>query len=645
MQVRTVGPESSGEPAKSKKPLYTAMGVAAVLGIVGLAVLLAPKSDEEDVSGALPLPGGGEQSAEPVMDEPVGTVEQEAPTRAPLNPDDLAFMQRKSEALWVIRVGDALRSPVGQAALGNLGPGPRTAVNRLRDGVGIDLEEIDYVAVAFSKLTLSARFAYVEQKAYLERRIGVTRSSTARKRLARSLEKLRPPPPSAMLAKVRFKEVVDLEKLMANVEEKETGDNGGKTLFRFKLPSELRAAYPVKLAAFQIDATDILVGQESLVIEAMNSRSEVSLAELGLNQIDLERDVLIAFAPSSDGKRQLKAIIGHQLRDESRPWWLHPSMLSGMDKMTSGLVAFDLNGSLEIKASVTGATEDQARDIAGAINDGLPAMITKFDIGVAHLQAGLRRPLSEAAGSLNARQDGLRVEGSLSLPREMFGHGLDNALKEMDLASLFMRGSAATPNAAEAPAEGPSSTIETPAMAASTRVETAAARSNSGASAPRPAPANSRAVRPTAPNRTLRGWTMNVLHAAIADKPLIGRIAGNSFESDETLLENGVLILRMGSKESPNLIVEIHNLQRPGESIDGKTYELPHVSGVNTPTVFFRWRDPKKLGMNVQRFYNGFAIKLEFDRIRGGRITGKVFVALPDGKKSYINGTFDAEAR
>jgi len=138
---------------------------------------------------------------------------------------------------------------------------------------------------------------------------------------------------------------------------------------------------------------------------------------------------------------------------------------------------------------------------------------------------------------------------------------------------------------------------------------------------------------------------MNVLHAAIADKPAIGRIAGRPFESDETLLENGVLILRMGPADTPNLVVEIHNVQRPGESIDGKTYELPHVSGVNTPAVFLRWRDPTKLGMKVQRFYNGFAIKLEFDRVRGGRITGKVFVAVPDGKKSYINGTFDAEAR
>lgn len=138
---------------------------------------------------------------------------------------------------------------------------------------------------------------------------------------------------------------------------------------------------------------------------------------------------------------------------------------------------------------------------------------------------------------------------------------------------------------------------------------------------------------------------MNILHAAIADKPVIGRVSGGAFMADEALLENGVLILRMGSEDSPKRVVEIHNLQRAGELIDGKTFELAHVSGVNTPAVFLRWQDPTRLGMNTKRFYNGFAIKLEFDRIRGGRITGRVFVAVPDGKKSYVNGTFDAEAR
>lgn len=640
------GSQVDVKPAGLGKPLVIGIGFAAVLAIVGLVVLLAPKSDEVDAAGPPPLPAGRDQPAavDAGVEEPVGLMEEQPLAQPSMTPGDLAFIQRNAEALWLVRVGEMQDSPLVETAIANLGEGPQEAISRFKAGVNVDFKKIDFIAVAFSRLTLSARFAYVEQKAYLERRLGEVRSSTARKRVERGLESLRPPRPSEMLAKVRFKETVDLEKLLANAPVKESVEKGGKSYFRFKLPPDLRLAYPANLAAFQADATDILVGHETLVVEAMDSPADISLAELGLNQIDLENDILLSLNPSDDGKNQIKAILGHRLRSDQPPPWLNPAVLASLDRLSGGLLGFKVEDGLRVTASVASLTEDQARDTASAINEAMPKLVEEFDRGLTSLPAAWSRPLSAAANQFNARQDGLRVEGELSLPSAMFRGGLSEALESFDLAALFMRGApVATPSTPPSPPDaGPASGSAAISTTGSPRAEGGPSGGGSSQGLARPSPV---AARPTVPNRTLRGWTMNVLHAAIADKPLIGRIAGAAFQPDVALLESGVLILRMGSEKSPELIVEIHNLQRPGELIDGKTYELPHVSGVNTPAVFLRWRDPTELGMKTQRFYNGFAIKLEFDRIRGGRITGKVFVAVPDGKKSYINGRFDAEAR
>ena len=138
---------------------------------------------------------------------------------------------------------------------------------------------------------------------------------------------------------------------------------------------------------------------------------------------------------------------------------------------------------------------------------------------------------------------------------------------------------------------------------------------------------------------------MNILNAMIPDRPLQGVVAGRSFKPDEALVESGVLTLRMAVGQASETVVEVHGIQRIGEPLEGKAFELPEVSGMNTPTVFFRWNDPTRIDTAVRRFYNRFALKLEFGRVRDGRISGKIFVAVHDGDKSFINGTFDAEIR
>ena len=64
-----------------------------------------------------------------------------------------------------------------------------------------------------------------------------------------------------------------------------------------------------------------------------------------------------------------------------------------------------------------------------------------------------------------------------------------------------------------------------------------------------------------------------------------------------------------------------------------------------TPSVFFRWNDPTRIDTAVRRFYNRFALKLEFGSLQKGRIDGRIFIAVHDVDKSFINGTFEADIR
>ena len=136
---------------------------------------------------------------------------------------------------------------------------------------------------------------------------------------------------------------------------------------------------------------------------------------------------------------------------------------------------------------------------------------------------------------------------------------------------------------------------------------------------------------------------MNILNASIPDAPVTGQINGQKFDVEDVKIENGVLILRQGSAKYPDLVAEVHNIQRAGESLDGKKYEIANVSGVNTPSVTLKWQDPKQLRMPTRPFFNKYAIKLEFDKMENGRIGGRIFISVPDGRKSFISGTFDAE--
>jgi hypothetical protein len=57
-----------------------------------------------------------------------------------------------------------------------------------------------------------------------------------------------------------------------------------------------------------------------------------------------------------------------------------------------------------------------------------------------------------------------------------------------------------------------------------------------------------------------------------------------------------------------------------------------------------RWKDDQDKGVS-QNIGSGYALKVAFGPVVNKRITGKLYIALPDESKSFVTGTFDAEIR
>jgi hypothetical protein len=59
--------------------------------------------------------------------------------------------------------------------------------------------------------------------------------------------------------------------------------------------------------------------------------------------------------------------------------------------------------------------------------------------------------------------------------------------------------------------------------------------------------------------------------------------------------------------------------------------------------VMLHWQNGADLGKDA--FEGGYALRLEFGDLAKNHLAGKIYLCLPDESKSYIVGTFNADAR
>lgn len=139
-------------------------------------------------------------------------------------------------------------------------------------------------------------------------------------------------------------------------------------------------------------------------------------------------------------------------------------------------------------------------------------------------------------------------------------------------------------------------------------------------------------------------WTMDLTKAVIPSATASGRIRGFPFTCERAVLTGGSLYLRQRSGWPPDLGVTVALFAKLGEELSGKTIEVLPDRLPPIPKVTVRWKTdgPKS---SSQSYVTGYLLKIVFGQAEGGRIRGKIYVALPDEEKTYVAGTFDAEIR
>jgi hypothetical protein len=150
--------------------------------------------------------------------------------------------------------------------------------------------------------------------------------------------------------------------------------------------------------------------------------------------------------------------------------------------------------------------------------------------------------------------------------------------------------------------------------------------------------------RVTYPLPTNSAWTLELTNAVVPDGTAIGSIHGAGFSCERATLQGGNLSLRQGHGWPPDLGVNIVFFAQQGEELSGKTIEVTPNRTPPLPKVTLRWRDAQDKPATLP-IPSGYALKVVFGPANNKRISGKVYLGLPDDSKSFVAGTFDAEIR
>ena len=138
-------------------------------------------------------------------------------------------------------------------------------------------------------------------------------------------------------------------------------------------------------------------------------------------------------------------------------------------------------------------------------------------------------------------------------------------------------------------------------------------------------------------------WTLNLAGVKIPETPAAGRVNGRSFALDRATIKGGALDLRQGPKWPPDVGLSVHLFAKQSEDLAGQTVVI-ESGRANPPNAVLRWKDDQQQPVS-QSIYEGYALRLEFGPLTGGRLPGKIYFCGADDAKSWVAGTFEAEIR
>ena len=137
-------------------------------------------------------------------------------------------------------------------------------------------------------------------------------------------------------------------------------------------------------------------------------------------------------------------------------------------------------------------------------------------------------------------------------------------------------------------------------------------------------------------------WRDDLGGARIPSGPPQGRIRGIEFKPDRVELQGSQLTIRQGADFFADREFKVL-MSGPQKALQGRKFAVQEDTDFGkSPHVHMSWR-PKGETMPKTRMYmEGYLMRLEFGRISSGRIPGKIYLCIPDFKRSFVAGTFSA---
>ncbi len=155
---------------------------------------------------------------------------------------------------------------------------------------------------------------------------------------------------------------------------------------------------------------------------------------------------------------------------------------------------------------------------------------------------------------------------------------------------------------------------------------------------PEQGPVGAGPMQPQAPRHAVGvspEWTLDVRRMQFPNRPLSGKMLGADFQPDRVELINTGLSLHSG-----NDWVLIFLTLKPGQDL----YEFgPNDPPGQAPAIHLHIHSTNPPQATV--FQTGYALRVEFGQLKDGKRTGKLYLCLPDERKSAIAGSFTAEVR
>jgi hypothetical protein len=99
--------------------------------------------------------------------------------------------------------------------------------------------------------------------------------------------------------------------------------------------------------------------------------------------------------------------------------------------------------------------------------------------------------------------------------------------------------------------------------------------------------------------------------------------------------------LRQGQGWPSDLAIGVLLSAQRGEDLSGKSVVVAATNPI-APRLVLRWKDEQAQAQK-QDLMSGYALKVVFGQALAGKISGKIFVSVPDEEKSFVAGTFEAE--